>query len=301
MTASVIVPTLNAARDWAGFAPALLACVAADQVLIVDSSSTDGTDRLAREAGFRVHTIPRAEFSHGGTRQMAAELLVDSDILVYLTQDAVLSGPEAVRFLLRAFESPSVGAAYGRQLPRPGATPIERHARLFNYPGTSGVRCLANRDEMGIKSIFLSNSFAAYRRDALLECGGFQADVIFGEDTVLAARLLLAGWKIAYVSEAKVHHSHAYGLVQEFKRYFDIGVLHRREQWMLDEFGRAGGEGRRFVLSEVAYLAKTAPWLIPSAVARTALKLLGYRLGRLEDRLGVRLKRSLSMHRAFWG
>ena len=130
--------------------------------------------------------------------------------------------------------------------------------------------------------------------------GGFPQDVIFGEDTITAAKFLLAGWKIAYVAEAQVYHSHSYTWRQDFKRYFDIGVLHARENWLLKEFGSAGGEGSRFVRSELNYLWPRYWWLIPSALIRTALKLVGYRLGRIENKLSLGWKRKLSMHPNFW-
>lgn len=300
MKVSIIVPTLNAAAGWPRFASPLLASVPVDQVLILDSSSTDGTAGLARAAGFQVRTIPRTEFNHGSTRQLASELLSHAEILVFLTQDAVLAGPDGIGVLLEAFTDPNVAAAFGRQLPHPGATPIEAHARIFNYPAKSSVRTLASREQFGIKSIFISNSFAAYRRDVLIAVGGFPHDVIFGEDTITAAKFLLAGWKIAYVAEAQVYHSHSYTWRQDFKRYFDIGVLHARENWLLKEFGSAGGEGSRFVRSELNYLCPRYWWLIPSALIRTALKLMGYRLGRMENRLSLGLKRRLSMYHRFW-
>jgi rhamnosyltransferase len=296
----VIVPTLNAAQDWSFFAPALLACVTPEQVLIVDSESTDGTVNLARAAGFQVHSVARAKFNHGGTRQMAAEMLLDAEFLVYMTQDAILAGPDALENLLAVFDDPQVGAACGRQLPRSGATPIEAHARSFNYSGTSEMRTLASREQLGIKAVFLSNSLAAYRRSALIDVGGFPTNVIFGEDMVTAARLLLAGYKVAYVASACAYHSHSYTQMQEFKRYFDIGVLHRREGWLLEEFGRVSGEGKRFVISELKYLAKRDAWQIPSALVRTGIKLLGYRLGRMEALLTPDIKRQLSMHPKFW-
>ncbi len=299
-TFTIVVPTLNASSDWESFASVLSASVDPDQVLILDSESTDGTPELARASGFRVKTIERAEFNHGGSRQMAAEMLPDSDILVYLTQDAVLHGPWALECLMSAFADSSVAAAYGRQLPRPNAGAIEAHAREFNYPAVSETRDLESRKRLGIKSIFISNSFAAYRRSALMEVGGFPSDIIFGEDTVTAGRFLLAGWNVAYVAEAQVYHSHAYTWQQEFNRYFDIGTLHARENWLLAEFGRATGEGGRFVQSEWKYLWSRNPWLIPSALIRTALKLVGYKLGLMEKRFKPRVKRRLSMHPAFW-
>jgi rhamnosyltransferase len=242
--------------------------------MIVDSSSTDGTTALAHSERFRLHAVPLSEFNHGGARQLAVDLAPEAEIVIFLTQDALLASPEAINELLEAFKDPKVGAAYGRQLPRLDAKPIEAHARLFNYPEKSGIRILRSRREMGIKSIFISNSFAAYRREALIAVGGFPKNVIFGEDSIVAAKLLLVDWAVAYVAEAQVYHSHSYTWTQDFKRYFDIGVLHARENWLLQEFGSAGGEGGRFVRSELNYLWPRYWWLIPSALIRTALKLV---------------------------
>jgi rhamnosyltransferase len=268
--------------------------------MVIDSSSDDGTADLARAVGFRVHLISRSEFNHGGTRQWAAELLPKAELLIFLTQDAVLADSNALEALLAPFSDPSVAAAFGRQLPRPEAGPIEAHARLFNYPARSSIRTLESREALGFKAIFFSNSFAAYRREALMAVGGFPTNVIFGEDTITAANLLLAGWKIAYVAEAKAYHSHSYSWRQDFKRYFDIGVLHSRESWLLREFGQTVGEGRRFVASELKSLWPRSWRLILSALIRTALKLIAYKLGKIERRLNIRCKRNLSMHPRYW-
>ncbi|HEY9127554.1 MAG TPA: glycosyltransferase [Acidobacteriaceae bacterium] len=300
MTYKVVIPTLNAAGNWQLFHKALLESVPADHVLLIDSASSDGTPALAEAAGMEVHSIARSEFDHGGTRQSAIDLAPDAEVLIYLTQDAVLASPDSIRNLIRVFDDPTVGAAYGRQLPHHGAQPLEAHARLFNYPPRDAVRTLEDRKAIGFKAIFISNSFSAYRVAALQAVGGFPRDTIFGEDTITAARLLKAGWKIAYVAEAQVHHSHSYTWRQEFRRYFDIGVLHSREHWLIEEFGGASGEGARFVRSELRYLWPRHWWLIPSALIRTALKLVGYRLGKIESHLPIGLKRRISMNRGYW-
>jgi len=295
------VPTLNAGAQWREWLAALRGqqCKPA-RVLVVDSSSTDDTVALALADNLSVHVIPRGQFNHGGTRQLAVDLLGDAGIVVFLTQDAILAGPKSLEKLLEAFDDPSVGAAYGRQLPRRGARPIEAHARLYNYPGESRVKSLADAGELGIKVAFISNSFAAYRRVALEAVGGFPSGTIMNEDTYAAGKMLLSGWKIAYRAEAGVYHSHDYSLLEECRRYFDIGVFHARERWMREALGSAEGEGLRYVRSERAYLAQVAPHLIPAALMRAAGKLAGYRLGLLEERLPLRVKRSISMQPSFW-
>lgn len=299
-TVLVTVPTLNAAATWSEFSAALLRNIAAENVLIIDSHSSDNTLKLAQQSGFAVQSIPRGEFNHGTTRQRAVEQVDGANLLVFLTQDAILAQGDSLTNLLSAFDDESVGAVYGRQLPRPQAGPLEAHSRFFNYPARSTVRSMAKPRELNFKSIFLSNSFAAYRRTALEQVGGFPGGVIMGEDTIVAARMLLAGWKIAYSAEATAYHSHGYTVRQEFERYFDTGVMHARDCWLLNEFGKTGGEGLRFLRSEIRFVTRVNPMLLPSALLRTAAKLVGYQLGRNELKLPLSWKRRMSMHKGFW-
>lgn len=300
MQIGICVPTLNAGDSWIESLQQISGGSILPRILVVDSSSDDDTPELARGAGFEVVSISRSEFNHGGTRQFAAELFSDCDIVVFLTQDAYVASANSLSELLSAFDDPKIGATYGRQLPHEDAGVFGAHARLFNYPEQSEVRSISDIPSRGIKVAFLSNSFAAYRREALMAVGGFPSNVILSEDMVVAARMLLAGWKIAYRADAIVRHSHDYSVLQEFKRYFDIGVFHARESWILESFGKPEGEGKRFVLSELRYLADKAPWRIPESLVRTAFKYLGYRLGRAEGGLPLNVKRSLSMHRHYW-
>lgn len=107
-----------------------------------------------------------------------------------------------------------------------------------------------------MKTAFISNSFAAYRKQAIQEVGGFPTHTILCEDMFVAARMLLNGWKVAYVSDACVYYSHNYTILQEFKRYFDIGVFHAREKWIRDSFGQAEGSGIAFVKMEIKAILK---------------------------------------------
>jgi rhamnosyltransferase len=297
----LLIPLHNGGALWRRWLEAFaVQTLKPEQVLVIDSSSTDGSAELARAAGFLVHVIAADRFSHGATRQLGAEMLADAEILVLMTQDAVLATPDALEKLLAQFADERTGAAFGRQLPHPDGGAIGAHARLFNYPAAGVEKTLADVPRLGIKTAFLSDSFAAYRRRALAEAGGFPASVILGEDTYVAARMLLNGWKIAYCAEAQVFHSHDYTLIQEFGRYFDTGVFHGRESWIRQEFGQPSGEGLRFVRSELRFLARARPFLIPSALVRSALKFAGYKLGTLERHWPLWLKRRLSMHAGYW-
>jgi len=297
----LIVPTLNAGSLWESWLKAFEQQTRkADYLLVIDSSSNDDTVALARGHGFEVLVIAKSEFNHGGTRQSGVNRLAEADIIVFLTQDALLAKADAIERLLAAFVDERVGAAYGRQLPHRDAGPIAAHARLFNYPAESQLRGMEDRTRFGIKSVFISNSFAAYRRNALMQAGGFPIDTIMNEDTYVAGKMLASGWKIAYCADAQVFHSHDYGFLDEFKRYFDIGVFHTHSAWLQQTFGGASGEGLRFVLSEMRYLINHAPWLIPSAVLRTGLKWLGFKLGAVHRGLPQAMLRRFSLHKTYW-
>ena len=184
----LIVPTLNAGTLWEAWLQAFdRQTRKPDFLVVIDSSSSDRTVELARSYGFHVHIIPKAEFNHGGTRQFGIGMMAQAEIIVMVTQDALLARPDSIENLLAAFADERIGAAYGRQLPHRDAGPIGAHARLFNYPAESQVRSLDDRASLGIKTAFLSNSFSAYRRSALVEAGGRLALLGSGDAALEAA------------------------------------------------------------------------------------------------------------------
>ena len=297
----LIVPTLNAGSEWADWLDAFKgqACKP-DKLIVIDSSSSDNTTDLAQKFGFTVEVIGADEFNHGGTRQYGLSFLDSVDVAVFLTQDAILSEVDSLCHILKPFYDSQVAAVCGRQLPRKHATPIESHARLYNYSSNDFSRSINDADEFGLKTAFISNSFAAYRIPSITEVGGFPEDVIFGEDMYVAAKLLKAGYKIAYAADASVYHSHDYSLWQEMKRYFDMGVFHARKPWIRQELGGAEGEGVKFVISELKYVSKHAFWRVPEVLLRTLLRYTGFRLGLLEKKLPFWLKRKLAMNKRYF-
>lgn len=302
MKVALIIPARNAGAHLDRLLPALAAqTLQPDSVLVVDSSSTDDTVSRFQQFGARVEVIAAQQFNHGGTRRWASEQ-VDADALILLTQDAIPATPQTFANLIQELEEdPRIGLAYGRQLPHPGAGILEAQSRHFNYSPQSRSKSLADAGELGIKTCFSSDSFSVYRRSALQAVGGFPEDVIGSEDAHVAARMLLNGYLVRYAASACVQHSHSYSLMQEFRRYFDIGVFYGREPWIREAFGSAGGEGKRYVQAELRALRDAGQLQrVPEVLLRSALKLLGYRLGHAEQHLPTPLKRRLSMFSNYW-
>lgn len=269
-------------------------------ILIIDSSSIDGTFEIGEKVAKKINKIPTSEFNHGGTRQLMIEQNPDYDIYVFITQDAFLADDYAIEKLVKPFADVKVGAVYGRQLPHLDANPLAQHARCFNYPATDQVKTMDDVPVLGLKTAFLSNSFAAYRGDTLRAIGGFPNNVIFAEDMYVAAKMLMSGWKVVYAANALCRHSHNYSIKEEFSRYFDMGVFHSRESWIRECFGSASGEGIKYVKSEIKFLGIKRIHMWPSATFRNFVKFLGYKLGVLEDRIPIKIKKILSMHKKYW-
>jgi rhamnosyltransferase len=278
--------------------PPLLASPVPARVLVVNSSSGDGTVELAQAMGAGTLVVPRAEFNHGLTRELARKRL-GTPVVVMLTPDAY---PEDDGFLERLTAPVRAGlaaVAYGRQLPREGAGPIERFARAFNYPAASQLRSLADWPRYGSYTHFCSNACAAWSNAALDEIGGFPATLV-SEETIAAARLLARGERIAYVAEATVRHSHAYGPLDEFRRHFDIGWTRALFRQALIGRERDERRGAAFAKALIAALLRDEPGLLPSAVVSLASRWVGYRCGLLGTAVPVPLARRLSSQDFFW-
>ena len=298
---SILIPTLNAGKVWLQTLESIAEqTYKYENKIIADSGSTDDTVLYAKVFGFEIIGIDKQEFNHGATRQMLADKSFDSDIVVFLTQDAILATPYSIANIIKAFDDPQVGMAYGRQLPHVTARPLEKHARIFNYPPVSEVLSIDDADRLGFKVFFCSNSFAAYRKSALKAIGGFPSDSIMGEDAIVAAKMLLAGYKKAYVAEATVYHSHSYTLNEEFKRYFDTRVFHEQNKWLIEKFGKPTGEGFKFLKSELNYVIKNDFKSILKSISSLGVKWLGYKSGKYYKKMPLSMLRRLSMFKAYW-
>lgn len=302
------------------------------QVVVVDSGSTDGSLDLSQQAGFTVLHTKAQDFNHGATRQWALDqgflslqlkppngttpsattstspsaLTIAStppEFIVFLTQDAILANPNSLAELLKAFQdAPQVAASFGRQLPKPEAHWLEAHTRSFNYPSASKTVQLQDKASLGIKACFLSNSFAAYRLQALMAQGGFPAHLPLGEDTFTAAKFLLSGQSLRYQATAEVYHSHNYNGLQDFQRMFDTGVFHAQNPWLLQNFGNAEGEGAKLLRSQWQSLQQQPHFMqgLLQWLSTNALKLLGYKLGRAHQYLPQALAKKFAMNKVFW-
>ncbi len=300
MKIALIIPTLNAGDLACKFIDAFKSQKLKPQkVIVIDSGSTDNTLKIFGDIATDIYKIDKRDFNHGLTRNVGIDKVRDFDIAIFMSQDAILANEEAFYHLTKHFEDLMVGATYGRQLPRKEANPIEAHARLFNYPDKTIIKSKEDIKHLGIKVAFGSNSFSAFSIKHLLEVNGFPYTIL-SEETYVLAKLILKNYKIVYESKACVYHSHGYSIKEEFKRYFDTGVFHAQNPWIMQTFGKAQDEGKKFVKSEIRHLLKENPKLIPEAILRDISKYIAFKMGLKEKYIPKSIKKKLSMHKSFW-
>lgn len=244
--------------------------------------------------------LKKADFDHGGTRCQGARLS-DSDIMIFMTQDAVPADRNLIGNLIRPLqENSKVGASYARQLAREDCAYLEKYTRRFNYPETSSIKWEKDTDTYGIKTYFCSNVCAAYKKSIYEEIGGFVKKAIFNEDMIYAGTMAKRGYGIAYAADACVIHSHNYSCRQQFHRNFDLGVS-QADHPEIFEGVPSEGEGLRLVKMSLAYLIKTGHiWLVPKLAGQSGFKYMGYFLGKRYKKLPKKVVLFCTMNREYW-
>lgn len=299
---TVIIPTRNGAETLRELLAMLRQqTIELNDIHVVDSDSSDDTLDVARQFEAKITSIKASDFDHGGTRSESAAA-TEGDVVLFFTQDALPATRDCVEKLLHPFsEDEQVAVCYGRQLPGFDADYNARRLRHFNYPAESSVRSFDDRNTYGLKTVFTSNSFAAYRRKDLDQIEYFRKKLIFGEDMDATARLLQAGKKVAYVAEARVYHSHNYTFSEEFKRSFDNGVYHAVEPWLVETYGGATSIGKKYVIDQLKDLLRKGEYSqFLDSFVRNGCKFIGYAFGRRYTKLPRKVIEICTMNSRYW-
>ena len=135
MIVSVVIPTLNAALVIGSLLDSITGqTLKPDEIIVVDSESNDETVLLSRSHPLtRVIAIKRADFDHGGTRDMAFRAS-KGDVVLFFSQDVVIRDDSYIEALVKATLIDGVACAFGRQTARNDASLYVKYTRAFNYP-----------------------------------------------------------------------------------------------------------------------------------------------------------------------
>jgi rhamnosyltransferase len=202
------------------------------EILAVDSGSSDGSDEVLKaHPRITFISIPASEFQHGSTRNLAMRR-TQGELVAFLTQDATPTNQDWLAQFVEFMDThPEVAGAFGRQVARPGADPLEAWeiARHFEtFAGHSPIFRAAPAGTMEHARLhYFSNVNSCIRRQSW-ERTPFP-EIEFGEDQAWAFRIQQAGLATGYAERAVVRHSHAYGALDLFRRRYDEARFMRRQ------------------------------------------------------------------------
>jgi glycosyltransferase involved in cell wall biosynthesis len=187
-----------------------------DEVIIVDSGSTDATVAVASAFDVAVVSIDPEHFSFGhalnlGLQHASSEFAMFASAHVYPVYDTW------IEHLLAPFEDETIALTYGRQQTPPDGRFSEQRLLEQWFPNQSTRRQ---------RHPFCNNANAAIRR-SVWEEQRYDEELTGLEDLDWARRAMDAGHRIAYVAEAPIIHVHNERFAQVLNRYRREAIAHK--------------------------------------------------------------------------
>ncbi|BCM93395.1 putative glycosyltransferase EpsH [Abditibacteriota bacterium] len=170
-------------------------------IFVVDNGSTDRTPEIARERGVRVLT--QSEPGASAARNLGISS-GQGELVAFFDAHCI-----ANRGWVRAMAAPFVDASVGGcQAHIESRSDDARVQRYLDQTGVLDNAHIVDDTVSGKKNLYpwLLAGNSMYRRQALLEAGGFNEKLRACEDVELAWRVVLLGYQFYYVNGASVIH-----------------------------------------------------------------------------------------------
>lgn len=207
-TVTVLVPMHNEERV---AADVLQALVDADydhrklEILAIDDRSTDGTGAIVDDFAARypiIKAVHRTQGTGGKPEALAMATAQASGEVLLLFDADYIPGRSALKLLVAPFADPEVGSVMGRVVPHNGGASVL--AALLELERAAGYQVGQQaRYNMRLSPQF-GGTVGGVRASYLRAVGGWNVHSLT-EDTDLTFRLLLAGWKVAYVNRVECY------------------------------------------------------------------------------------------------
>lgn len=270
-----------------------------NEVIILDSSLSLGNieDRVN---GKRVLVLQEDSFDHGSTRNKGASL-AKGDILLFMTQDARPYGDNFTAEIISSIDD-QVKAVYGKHVVGDDQNIFEKFEREFVY--NDNIVTKSWKSKLKFEDIFVSNVCFAVEKKIFELLGGFPENVICSEELIISFKLLRSGYKVMYNPNLKVWHFHNESSLENFRRWFDVGVAFSKTPYVFSGFRRYA---LNIVISELLFLIKNPdlvknPNLMAEFFKRIILRFLAFEIGKrykILNNFGIDI-RNLSKNKSFW-
>jgi len=181
------------------------------EIILVDNASTDGSVEFVKEnyPYVRIVRLGRNTYTSGG--YMAGVLVARGKYVAILNNDIEVDESWLTPLVEALEKLPWVAAAdskYKNFYQRDRFDNAAAAGRWIDYVGNNYTRGVDEVDRGQYdKPVYIMGALTIFRRDKLLEIGGFDLSYIFGyEDIDVAWRLYLAGHKVLYMPKSVIYH-----------------------------------------------------------------------------------------------
>jgi cellulose synthase/poly-beta-1,6-N-acetylglucosamine synthase-like glycosyltransferase len=178
------------------------------EVIVINDGSTDATHDLVTGfiQNYGVHGQPNEKIkylclSNGGKANALNQglMIADGEIIITIDADSVMD-KSAIVNIVKQFTDNKVAAVAGNVIVGNRKKPIELLQQLEYLYGF-----FFKRADSAFNSVYIiGGAAAAYRKNVLMELGGFDHDIIT-EDIEMSTRILAHGYKTRYAADAVVY------------------------------------------------------------------------------------------------
>lgn len=188
-----------------------------DEIIVVDSGSTDNTVQVATDAGCRVVNISKEDFSFGKSLNLGCET-ASGEILLIVSAHVYPVHDSYVEHMLRPFADEKTLIAYGRQVGDHRTKFSESRIMLKWFP----------EESIWDQGHPFSNNANAAVRKVTWATHRYDEDLTGLEDLDFANRVIAQGGRVAYVAEASVVHVHEETWATIQNRYRREAIAYKR-------------------------------------------------------------------------
>lgn len=216
---SIVIRSLNEAAHL----PALFERIARqtrapDEVILVDSGSTDDSVAIGERAGARIVTLLRSEFTFGRALNVGCGAAA-GDLFVFASAHTYPAGEQWLQRLVAPLEAHAdVALVYGRQIGDERTAFSESEVMRRWFPDAS------DPDQ---EHPFCNNANCAVRA-SVWRTHGYDETLTGLEDVAWAFRVQQDGHRIWYEADAVIVHVHEERFAQTVNRYRREAIAHKR-------------------------------------------------------------------------
>jgi rhamnosyltransferase len=215
---SIVIRALNEAAHLPALYSGLLRQTRQpDQVILVDSGSTDDSVAISRAHGAEIVHIKPDEFSFGRALNLGCSHAT-GDVLVFVSAHVYPLDEKWLDRMITPFERPDVGLVYGGQTGDSRSHFSELELLRTWFPDVSD-------DDQ--ETPFCNNANCAVRAAAWRDLP-YDESLTGLEDLDWAKRAHEAGWKLVYQADARIAHIHNEPFAVTRNRYRREAIAHRR-------------------------------------------------------------------------